>query len=251
VTASKEEDMDNAGEGPDADADEASSDELVTWEVDEGWALVVATDQDAEAGVIHTKLRAAGLDAYIRDVDPECLEEGQLPIQVIVPVEEAAAAILELDIALSIAAAKEDAGDVDRLTELGFEVDDLVIAELAATGGPVYGLDEFGDDDDEIRDFLRILEIERVRFALDRAANLVVHHNDEVKVDSIIDRLFASDDETESTAAATHSTADIDGRPVADDMTPDATIIPAGGTPTWAFAVAAVAVVVLAIVLLL
>jgi len=265
--------MDDADEESSGDGAGEASDEPTTWQVDEGWALVVATDQEADAEAVHQRLRAAGLDAYIRDVDAETLEEDQLPIQVIVPVEEAAAAVLELDIALSVASAKGDAGDVDRIAELGYEIDDLAIAELAATGGPVYGLHEFGDDDGEIRDFLRILEIERVRFALDRAANLVVHHNDEVKVDAIINRVFgeegaadyygsaerdpnpgpdsAANDESELGEALTHSPSDIDGRPAVDDMTPDATIVPASGPPNWVYALVAVAVVVFAIVLLL
>ena len=258
------------GEEPGSDQGQEAGDGAAAWEVEEGWALVVATDNESEAEAIHGRLRAGGLDAYIRDVDAELLEDDQLPIQVIVPVEEAAAAILELDLAMSIAAAKSDAGDVDRIAELGYEVDDLAIAEIVATGGPVYGLDEFGDDDEEVRDFLRILEIERVRFVLDRAANLVVHHNDEVKVDVIINRVFGEEGGAdyygdldrdaepggdsaaeEEPLGATASASDIEGRPVGDDLTPDATIVPASGPPTWVYGVVVIAVVVVAIVLLL
>ncbi|NOX29592.1 MAG: hypothetical protein GXP35_06035 [Actinobacteria bacterium] len=75
------------------------------------------------------------------------------------------------------------------LMELGIEVDALAVAELAATGGPVYDLTEF-DDVEEVGRLLDVLDTMSVRWALDRSGQLIVHYNDEAAVDEMIERVF-------------------------------------------------------------
>ena len=161
--------------------------------VDGAWAVLLATDNEEEAVAVHRRLVAGNVDAHVRDVEESDREPGQPSIQVIVPVEDAAAALLELELREGISSAITDPGQLERVRNLGYEIDDLAIAELSATGGPQYALDELGDDED-IQIFLDALEAERVRFALDRAANIVVHYNDEAKVDQLIDHLFDDTD---------------------------------------------------------
>lgn len=248
---------------------------------DDGWAVVVATDDEAAAQAVHDRLRLGGLEAYIRDLDPDERGPDDLAIQVIVPAEEAVAAALELDMERQIRAVRADPGRLDRVRELGLEVDDLEIAELSATGGPVYELDALGDAED-ITVLLDALQSARVRFTLDREANLVVHHNDEARVDEIMDRLFGpegsdpgpsdtaapragADDPSEGDVAGSGidadpievtvtrrgpsaSVADLDGRPAVDDMTPDVVAQPAR-SPLWIYVLAAIVLVVIFIVL--
>ena len=218
--------------------------------------MVVETDDEEVAAAVQGRLLAGNLDAYVRDVEDGDREDSQASIQVIVPVEEAAAAMLELE--LKATDAQPDEGRVDRAAELGFAIDDLEMAELTATGGPEYDLDELGDDA-EVRTFLNILLSERIRFALDRDGNLIVHYNDESKVDELIERLFSydldgvdqSDETLGSVVGPTDGIGDVDGRPAVDDVTANDGIITQSTTSPWLFAVAIVAVIVVLVLLVL
>lgn len=77
---------------------------------------------------------------------------------------------------------------------LGVDVDDLAVAELGATGGPVYDLSELGDVS-EIDQILGVLDSMKVRWAMDRAGQLLVHVNDEARVDEMMDRVFGEEDD--------------------------------------------------------
>lgn len=187
---------DDPGANNEDSDDEPTTDEPTTDEpseeagvvVDGAWAVLLATDNEEEAVAVHRRLVAGNVDAHVRDVEESDRESDAPSIQVIVPVDDAAAAILELELHEGIGSARTDPGQVERVRNLGYEIDDLAIAELSATGGPQYALDELGDDED-IQTFLDALGAERVRFALDRAANVIVHYNDEAKVDQLIDDL--------------------------------------------------------------
>jgi hypothetical protein len=66
--------------------------------------------------------------------------------------------------------------------------DRLLLAELRATGGPTYDLDDYTDDE---RARLRTaLGSGEIRHAFDRDSQLVVHRNDEERVDALLDDLF-------------------------------------------------------------
>ncbi len=73
--------------------------------------------------------------------------------------------------------------------EAGLEVDDLEVAELVVTDGPVYDLSEF-DEADSILGFVEGLRRQRIRFALDRSGSIAVHRNDEARSDALIETLF-------------------------------------------------------------
>jgi len=161
--------------------------------IDGAWAILLATDDEEQALAVHRRLVAGDVDAHVRDVEESEREPGEPSIQVIVPVEDAPAALVELELLDGLGSARPDPGQVERVRSLGYEIDDLAIAELSATGGPQYGLDELGDEYD-IETFLEALEAERIRFALDRSANVIVHYNDEAKVDQLIDRLCDDSD---------------------------------------------------------
>ncbi len=74
-------------------------------------------------------------------------------------------------------------------TEADLEVDDLEVAELVVTEGPVYDLSEF-EEAESILDFVEGLRRQRIRFALDRSGSIVVHRNDEARSDALIETLF-------------------------------------------------------------
>ena len=82
--------------------------------------------------------------------------------------------------------------DVRSMIETGLDRDRW--AELGATGGPVYDLSELGDVN-EIGQLLDVLDSMNVRWGMDRAGQLVVHYNDEARVDEMMDRVFGSEDD--------------------------------------------------------
>jgi len=164
------------------------------------------------------------------------------------------------------------------LMELGIEVDDLAVAELAATGGPVYDLTEF-DDVEEVGRLLDLLDTMSVRWGLDRSGQLIVHYNDEAAVDDMIERVFEdpfaddrdSSQRPDSDASLTdtgfefadgnltidvsepsvpstgngsslsHGVADVEGRPAIDDVIAAPSPVTTGRTPWWVAALGLVA----------
>ena len=157
------------------------------------------------------------------------------------------------------------------IEQLGVTIDELRIAELAATGGPVYDLNEFESVAD-IDSFLDVLDSRNVRWALDRSAQLVVHVNDETKVDIAIEQAFGPDDGPElsvptdqpmdglelgdvnitfdaSAPSVSYGVSDIEGRAVADDVILAASPIEvSSGPPIWVIGLVVTALVVLFLV---
>ncbi len=84
-------------------------------------------------------------------------------------------------------------------TRADLEVDDLEVAELVVTEGPVYDLSEF-DEAESILAFVDGLRRQRIRFALDRSGSIAVHRNDEARSDALIETLFGPEHgETDTT----------------------------------------------------
>ncbi len=231
------------------------------------------TDDDSEIEIIDPEFEALAVDEWSDrdgDGDPPELDH-----------DEALAA--EAD---DLAAATAQPAMSPLVEALGVEVDDLAVAELGATGGPVYDLSELGDVN-EVGQLLDVLDSMNVRWAMDRAGQLVVHYNDETRVDEMMDRVFGEDDDWDdefgeadqvvgptalpvevdsalgtSTVNATFDVSmpeppvdeievssginDVHGRPTVDDMMSPP--IQTSGTPWW---LAVVAVVVLVVVFIM
>lgn len=138
------------------------------------------------------------------------------------------------------------------LMELGIDVDALAVAELAATGGPVYDLTEF-DDVEEVGRLLDLLDTMSARWALDRSGQLIVHYNDEAAVDEMIERVFEdpfADDgnltidagepsvpSSGNGSSLSYGVSDVQGRPAIDDLIADPSPVTTGRTPWWIAAV--------------
>lgn len=71
--------------------------------------------------------------------------------------------------------------------------DDLDVAEISATSGPTYDLDEL--DVETVDSLCAHLDGAGAQWAIDRAGSLVVHRNDERRADAVFVELFGPDDE--------------------------------------------------------
>ena len=227
-------------------------------------------DDDNEIEIVDPEFEALAVDEW-QDRD----DDGDPP-----ELDHEAALAAEAD---DLAAATAQPAQSPLIEALGVEIDDLAVAELGATGGPVYDLSELGDVN-EIGQLLDVLDSMNVRWGMDRAGQLVVHYNDEARVDEMMDRVFGSEDDDwdddepaatgsgpislpvevdsalgTSTVNATFDASmpeppdeqievssginDLHGRPTVDDMMSPP--IQTSGTPWWLAAVAAVVLVVL------
>ena len=144
------------------------------------------------------------------------------------------------------AEAARSAAVVDLLvSRAGLEVDDLEVAELVVTEGPVYDLSEF-EDPESILAFVEGLRGQGIRFALDRSGSIAVHRNDETRSDALIEALFGPEHGDTARGAG-----DRDGEIIfADEVAPP--LITSRRRPSWVLygILATVAVVVLVIFVL-
>lgn len=150
-------------------------------------------DDDNEIEIVDPDFEALAVDEW-QDRD----DDGEPP-----ELDHEAALAAEAD---DLAAATTQPAVSPLIEALGVEVDDLEVAELGATGGPVYDLSELGDVE-EIGQLLDVLDRMNVRWAMDRAGQLVVHYNDEARVDEMMDRVFGTEDDDEDWDAAAGAAA--------------------------------------------
>ena len=254
------------------------------------WAVVFTAPASAggHSQAIEVAKRLEELDLDVRMVRERAQDESadvaaEELIHVVVPPEQADQANVEVGLHVAVTQSQAEAAPSHLFEVLGIDGDDLSIAEVAATGGPVYDLDDF-DDLEDVRGLLRAFDSSGVRWALDRQGNLLVHYNDEAKADSIIDTMFGDapdgaidigapqghdgvldaevydvpgapvvvdpgvPDPPVTTRRPVGSVADFDGRAAVDDLTGSAPVIETKGTPWWAAAVVAVVLLALFIV---
>lgn len=81
---------------------------------------------------------------------------------------------------------------VQALMGAGLVSDDLLVAEVAATGGPQYDLSELPTE--AVVSLCDRLDGAGVQWAIDRAGQLVVHVNDERRADAAVEDVFGPDD---------------------------------------------------------
>lgn len=91
---------------------------------------------------------------------------------------------------------EDDAGDrvperVLHLDAAGLLSDDLTVAEVAATGGPTYDLDDL--DLATVSQLTARLDSAGIQWAIDGAGSLIVHVNDERRADEVVDEVFGPD----------------------------------------------------------
>ncbi|MDG2113167.1 MAG: hypothetical protein P8N02_11195 [Actinomycetota bacterium] len=84
---------------------------------------------------------------------------------------------------------------VQALMDAGLISDDLHAAEIAATAGPTYELDEL--DMVTIDHLCACLDSAGAQWVIDRAGTLVVHRNDERRADAVFVELFGPEEEVE------------------------------------------------------
>ena len=133
---------------------------------------------------------------------------------------------------------------VQELMKRGLVSDDLILAEVSATGGPTYDLDEM--DIAMVENLVGHLDGNGLQWAIDRAGRLVVHRNDERRADAVFEELFGPDDEggAASDMGAVRSEVESLAAKVTDPIS-------SSGGPRALYALGAVIVVlVLALVLL-
>ena len=85
---------------------------------------------------------------------------------------------------------------VTALMGKGLISDDLLVAEISATGGPTYALEDMSLAD--IEALCDHLDGAGVQWVIDRAGQLVVHRNDERRTDSVFEEVFGPDDDPET-----------------------------------------------------
>ncbi|MCP3935452.1 MAG: hypothetical protein GY708_08785 [Actinomycetia bacterium] len=265
------------------------------------WSVVHSAPPDEEPEVLELAERLLELDLDVRvvressqpsvepageDTSPEdtsASEPAEL-LHIIVPSEQSHEAAVEVGLFLAVSQSQAHAGRTDVFAELDVEPDDLLIAEITATGGPVYELDDF-EDMEEVRALLRLFDASEVRWVLDREARLVVHYNDESKVDALIDRIYDEVVEDGHIGAAaidrsvildaevydappvpvldsglpapsqrwgngveSRSVADLDGRVIIDDLTSGNVPVKVTRMPWWLAVVAGILLVVVCLV---
>lgn len=257
------------------------------------WAVVFSVPADAnrelEAVEVARRLEEIDLEPRLVRENPNgggepdsaddsggAAEEAVSLLHVVVPPEQAHDANVEVGLFTALSQSQAEAGSGDMLNALGIQIDDLSIAEIAATSGPTYELDDF-DDVTEVRALLASFDAASVRWAVDRQGRLLVHYNDEAKADSIIALMFdeiVEDHDTppefeskrsdeildaevyDAPAAALdraarprgRGVADFDGRPAIDDLTGSTPVVEVRGTPWWAVTIGAVMLVAVFIV---
>ena len=133
---------------------------------------------------------------------------------------------------------------VQDLMDHGLLSDALLVAEVSATGGPTYELDEM--DVATVENLVGHLDGAGLQWAIDRAGQLVVHRNDERRADAVFEELFGPEDEPPHREAETEvvrSEVESMAARVADPIS-------SSGRSTALFG-AAIVVVVIVMVLLL
>lgn len=83
-----------------------------------------------------------------------------------------------------------------RLEAAGLLSDDLTVAEVAATDGPTYALDDL--DPAVVANLVGRLQSAGIQWAIDGAGSLIVHVNDERRADEVFDEVFGPDGEEAS-----------------------------------------------------
>ena len=134
---------------------------------------------------------------------------------------------------------------VQELMKRGLVSDDLIVAEVSATGGPTYDLDEM--DVAMVENLVGHLEGNGLQWAIDRAGRLVVHRNDERRADSVFEELFGPEDDGGGAAqdmGAVRSEVESLAAKVADPIS-------SSGGPRALYALGAVVVVLVLVLVLL
>lgn len=111
------------------------------------------------------------------------------PIAIVVHPDDEAAADAALDVVYGPDPAAPDAGAPPVASAAEQR---LAVAELRATGGPVYDLADHAPE--AVAALVERLTEHRVRHAIGPEGELAVHRNDEHRVDAVLDELFGSDE---------------------------------------------------------
>jgi hypothetical protein len=89
---------------------------------------------------------------------------------------------------------------VQRLLDNGMISSDIDVAEIAATDGPTYQLSELSEE--EIDLVLGRVETDGIRAAVDMAGQLIVHYNDEKKIEAFFDQIWDEEDDEQPLVAS-------------------------------------------------